>query len=75
MHILTVPTSALVICTSYVLGIYLMSAGLIVKFFSVFFLVMTYIVYKPPAEPKPDQVLGPRLDTDESIVSIHLYMR
>jgi len=36
------------------MGIYLMSAGLIVKFFSVFFLVLTYIVYKPPVEPKTE---------------------
>lgn len=32
-----------------------MSAGLVVKFFSVLFLLLTYIVYKPPASQIEDQ--------------------
>ncbi|KAF6027995.1 hypothetical protein EB796_013701 [Bugula neritina] len=41
----------------------LMSAGLIVKFFSVLFLVLTYVVYKPPEEPRPNPaVLSPEVD-------------
>ena len=34
-----------------------MSAGLIVKFFSVLFLVLTYIVYKPPVDSQPEELV------------------
>lgn len=44
-----------------------MSAGLIVKFFSVLFLVLTYVLYKPPLEAKPEQIMV--TDPNGSIVS------
>lgn len=47
-----------------------MSAGLIVKFFSVFFLVLTYIVYKPPVEPKTEPNNAAHVVAEDDIVSI-----
>ena len=45
-----------------------MSAGLIVKFFSVLFLVLTYIVYKAPVEPRVEPVNETNVVAEDDIV-------
>ncbi|XP_067934686.1 solute carrier organic anion transporter family member 4A1-like [Watersipora subatra] len=46
------------------MGVYLMCTGLIVKFFSVLFLVLTYVVYKPPVESKKDTAIDSEVDVN-----------